>query len=157
MKEKVLEAFSELGFVLDDANGMGYRFDYEGVNMVYLQSENDEDFLNIAVPGIIETTDDNVLHTCAMMEKINSTLKYVKAYLFGKNVWLFYERELIGEEDLPMVISSMIMHLESSLGFVDKVKADIERMMADDSDGSDDDDGSEETSVEEITENDDNE
>ena len=156
MKEKVLEAFSELGFVLEDADGMGYRFDYEGLNMVYLCSDNDEDFLNIAVPGIIETNDDNVLHTCAMMEKINSTLKYVKAYWYGKNVWLFYERELIGEEDLPMVISSMIMHLESSICFVEKVKADVEKMMADYSDDSDDD-GSEETSVEEITETDDNE
>ena len=29
MKEKILEAFTNLGFKLEDADGMGYVFDYE--------------------------------------------------------------------------------------------------------------------------------
>ena len=37
----------------------------------------------------------------------------------GGNVYL-YERELLGSEDLPLVISRMILHLEAGLQFVRK-------------------------------------
>ena len=121
MKEKILEAFSNLGFKLEEEEGMGYSFNYEGLNLLYMYNEDDEEFLNIALPGIIEVEDDKMLHTCALLEKINSTLKYVKAYMLGNSVWLFYERELIEqreqntegqlyrEEDLMTVISRMIL------------------------------------------------
>ena len=51
MKEKILEAFANLGFKLEDADGMGYVFDYEGIRFIYMYNENDENFLSIALPG----------------------------------------------------------------------------------------------------------
>ena len=54
MKEKILEAFRELGFKLEEEEGMGYCFNYEGLNLLYMYNENDEEFLNIALPGIVE-------------------------------------------------------------------------------------------------------
>ena len=42
MKEKILEAFANLGFKLEDADGMGYVFDYEGIRFLYMYNENDE-------------------------------------------------------------------------------------------------------------------
>lgn len=44
MKEKILEAFANLGFKLEDADGMGYVFDYEGIRFLYMYNENDENF-----------------------------------------------------------------------------------------------------------------
>lgn len=129
MKEKILEAFGNLGFKLEDAGNGGYSFTYEGLNLLLLYNENDEDFLNIALPGIIEADDGKVLQICALMEKINSTLKYVKANLFGDSVWMFYERELLGGEDLPQVISRMILHLEAGLQFARKTITEIENTM----------------------------
>ena len=99
MKEKILEAFRELGFKLEEEEGMGYRFKYEGLNLLYMYNENDEEFLNIALPGIVEVEDDKMLQICALLEKINSTLKYIKAYMLGNSVWLFYERELIEQRE----------------------------------------------------------
>ena len=170
MKEKILEAFRELGFKLEEEEGMGYCFKYEGLNLLYMYNENNEEFLNIALPGIVEVEDDKMLQICALLEKINSTLKYIKAYMLGNSVWLFYERELIeqreqsrtcsdyaesrekktegqlcGEEDLMTVISRMILHLEAGLVFAQKAMAEIEETMANDSS---DDDTAE--SVEEI-------
>ena len=59
------------------------------------------------------------------MNKINSTLKYIKAYELSKSIWLFYERELLGNEDLVKVISHMILHLEAGLMFSRKTLAEI--------------------------------
>ena len=132
-----MEAFRDLGFKLEEEEGMGYCFKYEGLNLLYMYNENDEEFLNIALPGIIDVEEDRMLQICALLEKINSTLKYVKAYMLGNSVWLFYEREILGEEDLMTVISRMILHLEAGLAFARKAMTEIEETMTNDS--SDDD------------------
>ena len=156
MKEKILEAFRDLGFKLEEEEGMGYCFNYEGLNLLYMYNENDEEFLNIALPGIVEVEENRMLQICALLEKINSTLKYVKTYMLGNSVWLFYERELFGEEDLMTVISRMILHLEAGLVFARKAMAEIEETMTN---GSSDDitDDAEEIATEEISNDDGNE
>ncbi len=182
MKEKILEAFRELGFKLEEEEGMGYCFNYEGLNLLYMYNESDEEFLNIALPGIVEVEEDRMLQICALLEKINSTLKYIKAYMVGNSVWLFYERELIeqreqsrtcsdnaesrekktegqlcGEEDLMTVISRMILHLEAGLVFARKAMAEIEETMANDSSADDTAESAEEIVTEEIADDEDNE
>ena len=144
MKEKILEAFRELGFKLEEEEGMGYRFHYEGLNLLYMYNENDEEFLNIALPGIVEVEEDKMLQTFVLLEKINSTLKYIKAYMLGKRVWLCYERELFEQreqntegqlsvkEELMTVISHMILHLEAAFLFARKAMAEIEETVAND-------------------------
>ena len=144
MKEKILEAFRELGFKLEEEEGMGYRFHYEGLNLLYMYNENDEEFLNIALPGIVEVEEDKMLQTFVLLEKINSTLKYIKAYMLGKSVWLCYERELFEQreqntegqlsvkEELMTVISHMILHLEAAFLFARKAMAEIEERVAND-------------------------
>ena len=182
MKEKILEAFKDLGFKLEEEESMGYCFNYEGLNLLYMYNESDEEFLNIALPGIVEVEEDKMLQICALLEKINSTLKYIKAYMLGNSVWLFYERELIeqreqsrtcsdyaesrekktegqlcGEEDLVTVISRMILHLEAGLVFARKAMAEIEETMANDSSADDTAESAEEIFTEEIADDEDNE
>ena len=144
MKEKILEAFRELGFKLEEEEGMGYCFNYEGLNLLYMYNENDEEFLNITLPGIVEVEEDKMLQTFVLLEKINSTLKYIKAYMLGKSVWLCYERELFEQreqntegqlsvkEELMTVISHMILHLEAAFLFARKAMAEIEETVAND-------------------------
>ena len=117
MKEKILAAFENLGFNLEDIESLGFSFNYEGIYYLYMYNEDDEDFLNISVPGIYDLEEDNKEHYDALKEKINSTLKYVKAYTLGKGLWLFYERDLLGNEDLEEVIRRMILHLAAALMF----------------------------------------
>ena len=117
MKEKILAAFENLGFNLEDNESLGYHFYYEGINFLYMYNEDDEDFLNISVPGIYDLEEDNKEGYNALKEKINSSLKYVKAYTLGKGLWLFYERDLLGNEDLEEVIRHMILPLAAALMF----------------------------------------
>ena len=116
MKEKILAAFDNLGFNLEDNESLGYHFYYEGINFLYMYNEDDEDFLNISVPGIYDLKENNKEDYNALKEKINSTLKYVKAYTLGDSLWLFYERDLLGNEDVEEVIR-MILHLAAALIF----------------------------------------
>ena len=154
MKEKILKTFSDLGFKLEEEEGVGYSFNYEGLTLLYMYNESDEEFLNIALPGIVEVEEGRMLQTCALQEKINSTLKYVKAYMLGNSVWLFYEREIIGEEDLTTVISRMILHLEAGLVFAQKAMAEIEETMANDSSDDDTAESAEEILAEETADED---
>lgn len=132
MKEKLLKAFSDLGFKLEEAEGIGYFFNYEGLNLLVMYNESDEDFLNIALPCICKFEEDKALQICALLEKINSTIKYVKAYILSDSVCLFYERELLSEaEDLMMVISHMIRHLEMGYNFACAAMKEIENFITD--------------------------
>jgi len=134
MKEKILEAFNELGFKLEEAEEVGYTFNYENINMMWLPGGDDEDFLSIAVPGILEHEDGKTLQFCTLLERINSTLKYVKAYILCNSIWLFYERELLGNDDLPKLISRMILHLEAAHIFSNKAIKEIEEELSSDDD-----------------------
>lgn len=136
MKEKIMEAFAELGFQLERMGDFGYGFSYEGTNFIYL-SNDDDDFLNISVPGIYDLEDGPPSTFIELMNKINSTLKYIKAYDLEQSIWLFYERELLGDEDLPKVISRMILHLEVGLMFSRKTIAEIKSNVDDKSQDND--------------------
>lgn len=129
MEEKILKALRDLGFKLEKEGEVGYSFNYEGLTLLYMRGGDDEDFLCITLPGIVEVGEDNTPQICALMEEINSSLKYVKAYILGNNVWLFYERELFGEEDMMMVISRMVLRLAAGHGFVLREMAEIEERM----------------------------
>lgn len=123
MKNKVLEAFNELGFKLEMMEDVGYAFDYEGINYLYVPHAEDENFLNIAIPGIHDLDEENALAVYKLISELNSTLRYIKASQLGNSLWLFYERELYAEEDLLQIISRMILHLEAALFFVRKTVA----------------------------------
>lgn len=126
MKEKILEAFKALGFEMEEMEGMGYGFQYEGKNFLYMYNEDDEDFLNISLPGVLDLDDENNTTFYQVMDKLNGTLKYVKAYKLNDSMWLFYERELFGGEDMKQVISRMILHLEAALMFLRRAMADTD-------------------------------
>lgn len=134
MKEKILKVLAELGFQLEQIEDLGFKFSYEGTNFFFMPNEDDEEFLNIAVPEIYDLEEETPLTFIALMNKINSTLKYIKAYEVGKSVWLFYERELYGDEDLTKVISRMILHLEAAIMFAQKAIAEIKENAEDNGD-----------------------
>ena len=141
MKEQILDVFATLGFQLEEMEGTGYGFNYEGINYLYMPNENDEDFLNIAVPAIMEVSDDNEHAALMLTDRLNSTLKYVKANKLGDSLWLFYERELFGGEDLEMLVSRMILHLESAMNHFHSIMANIKNEI----ESSDDDTPSDDT------------
>lgn len=139
MKEKILEAFENLGFNLEYNDTLGYSFYYEGINLLYMYNEDDETFLNISVPGIYDLEDGKETYD-VLKEKINSTLKYVKAYTLCNSLWIFYERDLLGNEDLEEVIRRMVLQLAAALMFARDI---IDKIENGESDKTTDDDNNE--------------
>lgn len=128
MKEKVLGALRDMGCMLEEADGMWYGFRYGGVRFLYMHNEADECFLNIAVPGIVAVDEGRIMRACALLERINSSLKYVKAYMMGGSVWMFYERELLGCDDLGETLLCMIVRLCSGLSMVRDIEAEVDKV-----------------------------
>lgn len=155
MKEKVLDALKEMGFKVQEEDGGGYSFSYEDLTLLYLPNETDEQFLNLVLPGIIGKTEGKLLQLFTVMDKVNSTLKYVKANFLGDGVGLSYERELIGEEDLIAVLTHMILHLSSAYAYACKSMIEIDEVITN-ALSAKDDDNAEEIVAEEVVENDDN-
>ena len=140
MKAQILNVFATLGFQPEEMEGFGYGFQYEGINYLYMPNEDDEEFLNIAVPAILEINDDNMHAALMLMDKMNSTLKYVKANKLGDSMWLFYERELFGGEDLEKLVSRMILNLEAGLNFFRNTMASIKSELEKDDESTPSDD-----------------
>ena len=127
------------GFNLEYNDTLGYSFFYEGINLLYMYNEDDETFLNISVPGIYDLEDGKETYE-VLKEKINSTLKYVKAYTLCNSLWIFYERDLLGNEDLEEVIRRMVLQLAAALMFARDV---IDKIENGESDKTTDDDNNE--------------
>ena len=115
-----MDTLAELGFKLKAVDEIGYGFSYEGVKYMYMNHDNDEKFLNISIPAVYKLEDDSDCMYYKLMNMINTNLKYIKAYELGNCIWLFYERELYGDEDLMTLVSRMILRLEASLKMVQK-------------------------------------
>ena len=136
MKETILEAFRELGFVMEQIEDSDhYKFEFEGRNYIWMYNEDDESFLNIVLPSLLPITEEGTIGFYQLMDNVNSTVKYVKAYKLNDALWLFYERELMGEENLEKSINHMILRLEATSNYIKDLINSLE-----DSDDDDDSD-----------------
>ena len=149
MKEKILETLKTMGFMVEKEDDQAYCFEYEGHWFLFVYNENDEKFLNIALPAVMEKDGMDEREFFKFLDKVNSTVKYVKAYDYYGKAWLCYERELLGDEDLETLLESIIYHLEASLHFLRRTKKELdegpteeeEELDEDDGDGDDDEEG----------------
>ena len=126
MKEKILNAFKSLGFELEEIDDFGHAFMYEGINYIWMSNTDDENFLSIGVPAILDKPDEEVLFY-QLVDKFNGTLKYIKLNIVGDSLWMFYERELFGgEEDLEEPVSRMIVQLEMAFRYFKKLSREVQ-------------------------------
>lgn len=130
MKEKVFKALTNMGFKPEPVEDCGYFFCYEGMKLLYIYNEDDEDFLNVALPGIYDIEEGKMAEYCALTEKLNSVLKYVKAYAFGDSMWLTYERKLLGGENLEKTLLHIISSMEGAYMYARKAIAGVEAEFA---------------------------
>lgn len=121
MKEDILQVLYDLGFRPELVEGMGYEFYYEGNQYLYTPKDDNETFLCICAPVdcVLDITDKDEL--VELLYDINATAKYVKTYMIDGYICLFYERELMGNEDLPELIQRMIVTLARAYLYTQKV------------------------------------
>ena len=135
-KEKVLAQLEELGFALEEAGEYGYFFKFEGLNVLYMPDDDDENFMRFAVPNIYDVTEENKALVLEVVNNTNMTIKYSKTCVFGDDVW--------GEDNLEDIIEHSMRLLQATFFlFHRKIEGD-DSLPSEDDDENDNNDESKE-------------
>lgn len=115
-KESVLNVLSTLGFIPEELEGFGYRFEYEGLSVLYpVDDDPDTDCLTLIAPGIFDLTEENRVAVLEAMVKLSGRMKYVQPHImFDKQVWLNYQHYLGDAEPTDDLVEHMIRVLAVS-------------------------------------------
>ena len=114
MANKIITTFKELGFKLQKFKENVYIFNYQGVNLVYRQYLDDDNFLQIGMPlDKCNTTTDIYM----LANEINMRLKYVKSCIYDDNLWIIYERRLDEGDNLAEIIKDIVTRMVDSMHF----------------------------------------
>ena len=114
MKEKIFEAFANLGFKLDGSDDTGYVFDYENLHLIYMYNQNDEDYFCICLPGFYDYEE-------AKKEQYQADHK--TSYSVEAAMAKLYAAEV------AMEVTTKCVQLHGGYGYIKEY--DVERMMRD--------------------------
>ena len=115
IKENVLTALSALGFIPKEIEGFGYRFEYEGLTVIYTVDDEEAKCITLTAPDVFDISDDNRVAVLEAMAKLCGKMKYVQPnIMFENQVWLNYQHYLGDNEVTPELIEHMIRVLAFS-------------------------------------------
>lgn len=116
VKEKTIETLYRLGFAPEELdNEMGYRFDYEGMNLLYTAEDDDANSIMFMMPGIFDITDENRMKVLETMVGLCAKMKFVQPVIMLDSVWLQYQHYMEdGQEPTETLIEHMIRVLAIS-------------------------------------------
>lgn len=115
IKEQVLQALSALGFIPEDIEGVGYKFAYEGLILIYSEDDEDTKCVTLIAPDVFDISDDNRTAVLEAMAKLCGKMKYVQPHImFDNQVWLNYQYYTNGNDVTDALIEHMIQVLAFS-------------------------------------------
>lgn len=115
IKENVLTALSALGFIPEEIEGFGYRFEYEGLTVIYTVEDEEAQCISLTAPDVFDISDDNRIAVLEAMVKLCGKMKYVQPHIMFENqVWLNYQHYLGENEVTAELIEHMIRVLAVS-------------------------------------------
>lgn len=69
----------------------GITFKYQMASFVVFKDDDDQAFLQIAMPGIFEADENNMMEVLIACNKNNNEKKVVKTVMNDNSVWVLYE------------------------------------------------------------------
>ena len=115
IKEQVLKALSALGFIPEEIEGFGYRFDYEGLTLIYSEDDEDSKCVTLIAPDVFDISEDNRTAVLEAMVKLCGKMKYVQPHIMFENqVGLNYQYYPNDNEVTAALIEHMIRVLAFS-------------------------------------------
>lgn len=113
--EQVLKALSALGFIPEEIEGFGYRFDYEGLTLIYSEDDEDSKCVTLIAPDVFDISEDNRTAVLEAMVKLCGKMKYVQPHIMFENqVGLNYQYYTNDNEVTAALIEHMIRVLAFS-------------------------------------------
>ncbi len=114
IKENVLTALSALGFIPEEIEGFGYRFEYEGLNLIYSIDDEDAKCVTFIAPNVFDISDGNRTAVLEAMSRLCGRLKFVQPHIFQNQVWLNYQHYVGENEVTPELVEHIIRVLAFS-------------------------------------------
>ncbi len=115
IKDKILEILYQLGFqpeLVDES--FGYRFEYEGLTVIFTPEDEDAYTAFFMIPGIFDISEENRTAVLEAMVKLAGKMKFVQPVIISDSVWLNYQHFLGEHEPTPELIEHMIRVLAVS-------------------------------------------
>lgn len=90
-KELVLDFLRKQGFTpnVDERNNIVFK--YQMTTYVFFTDENDDEFFQLAMPGIYDVTEDNREIVLEAANKVNQSIKVIKVIVTQDSVWVLFE------------------------------------------------------------------
>lgn len=116
--EMVLNFLKEEGFTpqIDEDNG-NIIFKYQMSTFIFVNNDEDEEFFQLAYPGIFKITEENRDIALEAANKVNSSIKVVKVVIPSDDVWALFEVILDQSPEVGSIIErglSILMHARQS-------------------------------------------
>ncbi|MCM1140247.1 MAG: hypothetical protein NC453_16900, partial [Muribaculum sp.] len=86
----------------------GYRFEYEGLTVIYTPEYEDAHTVYFMIPGIFYISEDNRVAVLEEMVKLAGRMKFVQPIIMSNSVWLNYQHFLAEQEPTPELIEHII-------------------------------------------------
>ena len=112
-QEQVIDILHQLGFTVEDITetGFGFRFEYEGLCLLYTPEEESET-LTFITPHIFEFTEENRMMVLEKMSELASTIKFVQPTIMGtSSIWITYSHYLGKSEPQLEIVEHIIRAL----------------------------------------------
>ena len=113
--EMVMNFLRQQGFCpeVDEDNG-NILFKYQMANFLFINNDEDEEFFQLLMPGIYDVTDDNRDVVLEAANKVNHSIKVVKACVVNDSVWLFFENLLDHTPEVDDIIPRALAILQGA-------------------------------------------
>lgn len=111
--ESVLSYLKSQGLVPQETD-YGIIFKYQMCNFLIFKDEDDQSFLQIAMPGIYDVTEDTMLDVLMACNDVSRSVKVSKAIINDDSVWLLYELVLDSTPVLDDIIPRGLQILMSA-------------------------------------------
>ncbi len=97
-----------------EVKDFGITFRAEGSNYIFFRNENDNEFIQLCLPGIYDVENDNERNRALQaMNKANATAKVVKCVTMGDSVWVLFEILLDGSPELDDIVPRALAMLKN--------------------------------------------
>lgn len=97
-----------------EVQDFGITFRAEGSNFLFIKNDNDNEFLQLCLPGIYDIENENErLRVLQAMNEANATAKVVKCATINDSVWVFFEILLDGSPELGDIVPRALAMLKN--------------------------------------------
>lgn len=90
-KDLVLDFLRKQGFTPNVDERDNIVFKYQMTTYVFFTDENDDEFFQLAMPGIYDVTEDNREIVLEAANKVNQSIKVIKVIVTQDSVWVLFE------------------------------------------------------------------